>query len=237
VREQSLSRARAEAEEERRRFLRRLDHELKNPLTAIQVGLANLAESGTEEGRQVALASVQAQVLRIVHLTADLRKLAELGTRTIEHIPVDLSGLLQDVVAVARERPEAATRRLALTLPQPPSSLPRISGDEVLLLLAVHNLLDNGLKFSRPGDSVEVRASEVGDTVLIEVADTGPGIPETEVPHVWEELYRGLGAQGVPGSGLGLGLVRTIVARHKGQVTLRSQVGKGTVVAMRLPVE
>lgn len=106
----------------------------------------------------------------------------------------------------------------------------------MLLILAMHSLIDNSLKFTRPGDSVEVRASDMGDTVLIEVADTGPGIPETEIHHVSEDLYRGLGASGVPGSGLALGLVRTIVDRHNGQITLRSQVDRGTVVTMRLPV-
>jgi two-component system OmpR family sensor kinase len=73
--------------------------------------------------------------------------------------------------------------------------------------------------------------------VAIEVADTGPGIPQEELPRAWEELYRGQGAQGVPGSGLGLALVRAIVERHGGQVTLRSRAGQGTVVTMRLPVQ
>ena len=235
VRRSTAVRIRAEAEEEHHRFLRRLDHELKNPLTAIQVGLANLAESRTEEDRQIALSSVRVQVLRIAHLTANLRKLAELEGRAIERIPVDMTGLLQDVVALARERPEAATRRLVFALSQPSSSLPAITGDQDLLFLALHNLLDNALKFSRPGDAVEIRAFGEEGAVVIEVADTGLGIPEEEVQHVWEELYRGRAAQSIPGSGLGLGLVRTIVNRHGGQVTLRSQAGEGTVVRMSLP--
>jgi len=112
-----------------------------------------------------------------------------------------------------------------------------ILGDWDLALLAVYNLLTNALKFSHPGDTVEVRALEDGAAVLVEVADTGPGIPEEELPHVWEELYRGQGARGIRGSGLGLALVRAIVERHGGRVTLRSRSGHGTVVAMRLPVQ
>jgi two-component system OmpR family sensor kinase len=237
VRRQSLARANAEAEEERRHFLRRLDHELKNPLTAIQVGLANLAEAHTEEDRRASLASVQAQVERIASLTGSLRKLAELETRAIERAPVDLVELLQTAVALARERPEAASRKLTLTLPQPVSPLITIQGDEDLLLLALYNLLDNALKFGRPGDLVEVRAFVEEEAIVIQVADTGCGIPEAEVPHVWEELYRGRAAQGISGSGLGLGLVRTIADRHGGHVNLRSQIGEGTVVTMCLPVE
>jgi two-component system OmpR family sensor kinase len=102
--------------------------------------------------------------------------------------------------------------------------------------LGIYNLLDNALKFTRPGDTVEVRAYEDGAFVAVEVADTGPGIPQEELSRVWEELYRGQGARGVPGSGLGLALARAIVERHGGRVTLRSRAGQGTVFAVRLPV-
>jgi two-component system OmpR family sensor kinase len=109
--------------------------------------------------------------------------------------------------------------------------------DRDLLYLAVYNLLDNALKFTRPGDTVEVRAFEDGASVVIEVADTGPGIPEDELPHVWEELYRGQGARAAPGSGLGLALVRAIVELHGGQINLRSRAGQGTVFTVRLPIK
>jgi two-component system OmpR family sensor kinase len=229
--------AHAEAADQRRRFLRRLDHELKNPLTAIEIGLANLAASPLDEGQRAALCSVQAQIRRMAHFTADLRKLAELETRVIEHVPVDISALLREALALAQEWPSAPDRELTLALPRAASPPPTILGDRDLLFLAVHNLLDNALKFSSPGDAVEVRAFEEDAMWVIEVADTGPGIPEAELPHVWEELYRGPAAQGIPGGGLGLGLVRTIVHRHGGQVTLRSRVGEGTVVTMHLPRE
>jgi len=226
---------RARAAEERFRFLQRLDHELKNPLTAMRAGLANLANGLGPEAQGEVLASVEAQVLRLSRLTADLRKLAELETRSLERVPVDIAGLLQEAVALAQEQPGAASRRLTLVLPQAPWPVPDILGDWDLLFLAIYNLLDNALKFTRPGDTVEVRASEDGTHVVIQVADTGPGIPEEEVPRVWEELYRGQGARGVPGSGLGLALTRAIAERHGGRVALRSRAGQGTVVTMRLP--
>lgn len=232
----SSAQAWAEAGDERRRFLRRLDHELKNPLTAIRAGLANLAASSTNEMHRDALVSVEAETLRLSRLTADLRKLAELETRALERAPVQLDELLEEALGVAREQPHAQKRRLNLTLPQAPWPLPAISGDWDLLFLAVYNLLDNALKFTRPGDTVEVRAFEDGSTVVLEVADTGPGIPAAEVPHVWEELYRGQGARGVRGSGLGLALVRAIAERHGGRVTLRSRVDQGTVFTIRLPL-
>jgi two-component system OmpR family sensor kinase len=232
---QRIAEACAQTVEERRRFLQRLDHELKNPLTAIRAGLANIANGSTEAARQEALSSVEAQVLRLSRLTADLRKLAELETRKLECKPINVAELLREVVALAEEQPEAEGRQLALVLPQAPWPVPDIPGDWDLLFLATYNLLDNALKFTQPGDTVEVRAFDGRAFAVIEVADTGPGIPDEELPRVWEELYRGQGAHGVPGSGLGLALTRTILERHRGQVRLRSRLGQGTVVSVRLP--
>jgi two-component system OmpR family sensor kinase len=228
---------RAQAAEEHRRFLQRLDHELKNPLTAIRAGLANMINGSATDAQREAWSSVETQVLRLSRLTSDLRKLAELETRPLERSPVNIAELLQEAVSLAQEQPGADARALTLTLPQAPWTVPDISGDWDLLFLATYNLMDNALKFTRPGDTLEVRASDDGAFVVIQVADTGPGIPAQELPRVWEELYRGQGARGVPGSGLGLALVRAIVERHGGQVTLRSRAGQGTVVTMRLPVQ
>jgi two-component system OmpR family sensor kinase len=95
--------------------------------------------------------------------------------------------------------------------------------------------LDNAVKFTAPGDTIEIRAYEDSNQVVIEVADTGPGISEAEIEHVWEELYRGEQARGVPGSGLGLPLVRAIIQLHGGQIQLRSRPNQGTVFNIRLP--
>jgi two-component system OmpR family sensor kinase len=225
-----------EAADERRRFLRRLDHELKNPLTAIMAGLANVAAATNKDRRQDGLQSVQAQVRRLSQLVAELRKLSDLEIRELDLTPVDVGELLQEVLALAEDQPESKDRQISLSVPQVPWPLPKIMADRDLLFLAVHNLFDNALKFTQSGARVEVRAQEDGAHVVIEVADTGPGIPESDVAHIWEELFRGNSARGVPGSGLGLALVRAIVARHNGQVHLRSRPGQGTVFSMRLPL-
>jgi two-component system OmpR family sensor kinase len=235
--ERYQQRVKTEAAEERRRFLRRLDHELKNPLTAIRAGLANLTELPSGDHREEALSSVEAQTLRLSHLSADLRKLAELEVRLVEHSPVDIPSLLREAFGMAQDHAGAAERRLNLSIPQAPWPLPNITGDPDLLLLAVHNLLENALKFTRPGDTVELRAFEDGANIVIEVADTGPGIPEEEQSHVWEELYRGKSGRGIPGSGLGLALVRAIAERHNGWAGLRSRLDQGTVFTLRLPIK
>ena len=221
--------------EDRRRFLRRLDHELKNPLTAILAGLANLSIAENQEDRSLSLSSVQAQVNRLRRLVAELRKLSELETRPLDLGPIEMTELLEDAFELAQDHPEADERALSISIPRAPWPLPTINGARDLLILTLHNLLDNAIKFTHPGDTVEMRAFEDGSNVVIEVADTGPGIPKEEQPHIWEELYRGEGARGIAGSGLGLALVRAIVTRHEGTITLRSRANEGTVFTIRLP--
>ena len=80
-----------------------------------------------------------------------------------------------------------------------------------------------------------IRASDDESGIVIEVADTGPGIPENEINQVWEELYRSEQARSVSGSGLGLSLVRAIIEKHGGKVALRSKSDQGTVFSVRLP--
>jgi two-component system OmpR family sensor kinase len=231
----------AKAAEDRLRFLMRLDHELKNPLTAIRAGLANIEPAGETASAQtpsgIALASVSAQANRITQLLGDLRKLADLETREIETAYVDLPSLLHEVEEAIGAIPSAGDRVIRLNVPQAPWPLPLIEGDRDLLFIALQNLVANAVKFSAPGDMVEVRANEDGSWVLLEVADTGTGIPEDEIGEVWHELARGRAARSLPGTGIGLALVRVIVARHGGQVSIRSRDGQGTVVSIRLPVQ
>jgi two-component system, OmpR family, sensor kinase len=232
----AMTHIRLEAVDEKRRFLRRLDHELKNPLTAIRAGLANLSETKLEGVQLQTIDSIEAQALRLSRLSSDLRKLAELETRPLERSAVNINEMLQEAFTLAHDHPNAAGLGLKLNIPQAPWPLPTIQGDNDLLFLAVHNLIDNALKFTPAGGTIEVRGFEDGASLVIEVGDTGMGIPEDELSHIGEELYRSRGARGIPGNGLGLALVQSIVNLHGGKVSLRSREGKGTVVTLRLPV-
>lgn len=212
------------------RFLARLDHELKNPVTAMLAGLSNL------DAANPAVASIQGQAERLSRLTGDLRKLAEVRSVALEVEPVDLADLCSEVQETVAELPQASNRTILLVFPRAPRPLPPVRGDRDLLFLALYNLVSNALKYSTAGDTIEVRGSEREGGVVIEVADTGRGIPETEHGHVWEELARGRTTLDVPGSGLGLPFVRAIVERHSGSVALSSRPGEGTVVRVSLPL-
>jgi two-component system OmpR family sensor kinase len=224
------------ASEERRHFLRRLDHELKNPITAILAGLANLSSSETVDQRETAMSSVEAQMRRLRTLVSDLRKLADLERRSIEFNPIDMNLVLVEAYEFIQDKEGAKSRNFGISIPQAPWPLPFVSGDRDLLFLVMHNLLDNALKFTNPGDTIELRAYEDGSRLVVEVADTGLGIRESERAFIWDELYRGEDARGIPGSGLGLALVKSIIQRHNGTVAVRSRSGQGTVFSFSLPV-
>ena len=227
-----------ETEQGRQRFLRRLDHEIKNPLTGLRAALVNLQESGNSAERQRASDNAGRAVERLTRLLTDLRKLSDLEERPIERIPVDVPDLLEDVVEAARALPYYQGRNINLLIPKVPSPFPSITGDRDLLVLAVYNLVENALKFTSTHDSLEVRALEDGKAILIEVADSGAGISSEDQSKIFEELYRGSNAQSTEGSGLGLALVNRIVALHGGVVDVRSnqRQPRGTVFTVRLPV-
>lgn len=231
-----LEQQQQQAGADRHRFMQRLDHELKNPLTAIRAGIANLTSADDKAARQVALATLSRQTARLSRLTADLRKIADLEACPLERTPVDMRQLLAEVVELVQKKPETKRRLLNLILPQAPWPLPEVSGDWDLLLLAIFNLADNALKYTCPGDTIEIRARQDDMYVVVEVADTGIGIPADALPHVWEELYRGENGRRVAGSGLGLALVKAVIERHGGSVALQSRLEQGSNVTIRLPI-
>ena len=240
-RDAALQRLRLQVREEsrmqHRQFLRRLDHELKNPLTAVRAAVADASQSASP-AIAVNLEVVDAQSRRMSRLLTDLRKLAELEAAPLAMEDVDLAETVQDAVTSVIE--EAAGRgaavRVRLDLPSVPWPLPHVRGDGDLLYSAVYNIVSNAAKYTPAGGAVEVRGREEGGAVTIEVADTGIGVPEREMGLVFRELGRAGNARALPGSGLGLPLVRTIAQRHGGTVGMTSREGVGTRVWLVLLV-
>jgi len=223
--------------ESNRRFLRRLDHELKNPLTIIRLGVVNLQQSPNLTPEQTSsLDRIGQQVQRLQTLVEDLRWLTELEEGKLEQAVVNLQDVLEEAIEMVRVLPGRAGREVDLSLQEAPWPLGAVQGDRDLLILAFRNLLDNALKFTSIEGQVQVRATDDGNMAVIEVADTGPGIPEEEIPHIFEELYRGRQAKRVEGSGLGLALVQRIIKLHGGEITVLSRDQQGTVMAVRLPL-
>ena len=229
----SDQRAREELAEDRARFLRRLDHEIKNPLMGIKTALENLAETTDDGEQQHIRAAMHEQTERLIHLVSDLRKIADLERHDIEKMPVDLVALLKDAFSIISEDAQVNKRKLSADLPE---HLPAIHGDYDLLLLAVYNVLNNSLKYTRQGDQITLRAGRSDLQLIVSVSDTGPGILPEDLPYVWDELFRSEAVKAINGSGIGLALVRRIIERHGGSVAICSQWQQGTVVQLMLPV-
>lgn len=222
------------AHDQHRRVLGRVDHELKNPLTAIRTAVAGQSSLDASTA-----ALIDAQAVRLSRVLWDLRKLGDLEDVPLHREAVDLQETVQDAVeSVVEERRAAghAVPSFAVEFPQAPWPLPPVSGDGDLLYTAVLNLATNAVKYTPADGRVEIRAREAAGWVTLEVADTGIGIPADQLDLVWEELSRADNARDRPGSGLGLALVRTIVRRHGGSCVLRSRLGQGTSVIVRLPI-
>jgi two-component system OmpR family sensor kinase len=217
----------------RRRFFRRLDHELKNPLTIIKLGITNIEQSPNITGDQnSSMNRIGQQAERLQKLVQDLRWLSELEAERLESYPVNLAEVLEEAIELART--SYPGRAVNLDVEQGPWPLAAVFGDRDMLVVVFRNLLDNALKYSSAGDEVDVLAADDGEWVRVEVVDTGLGIPEGDLSRVFEELYRSANVQNIPGSGLGLALVWRIVKLHGGRINLQSQLEQGTNITVRL---
>jgi two-component system heavy metal sensor histidine kinase CusS len=219
-----------------RRFTADASHELRTPLTAIRTEV-EVALAGSpvtpEQGRL--LGSVLEECSRLTRLTDQLLTLAreDAGTLPPEREPVDLSAL---AAAVADNMlPLAEAKGLTLRVNGPGPAVVR--GDATRLRQVFYNLLDNAIKYTPSGGSVEVSVEARAPGAVVTVRDTGVGIPPEHLPHVFDRFYRADKARSRAegGSGLGLSIARSLVAAHAGQIALTSVPGRGTTCTVALP--
>jgi two-component system, OmpR family, sensor kinase len=219
--------------QEQQEFRRAINHELRNLMAAISTGLERLSDecdAGT-------LARLKTDIERLSKLLETVNALGRIETDPIEFTPVKLDEIMQQALDVITATPAASGRKFEADLPPGPFPLPVVQGNDDLLFIALLNLLDNAIKFTdKENGKIVIRAFDDGSTVVLEVCDTGIGIREEDQRHVFKPFYRGQDAKDRAGSGLGLYQVRKIVERHGGKISIRSKLGEGTVVTIRLPV-
>jgi two-component system sensor histidine kinase SenX3 len=219
----------------RRDFVANISHELKTPIGALGL-LAEtlLAEDDPAVARRLA-ERMLAEAFRVSRTIDDLLELSriESGETGQDEVPVHL--LLTE--AIARVRPSAEQRDIAIELTEPPPRL-SVAGDRRQLVSAAYNLLDNAVKYSDRGTSVDVGATTDGRSVDIEVADHGMGIPPRDLERVFERFYRVDRARSreTGGTGLGLAIVRHVANNHRGEVRVSSTEGQGSTFTLRLPL-
>jgi signal transduction histidine kinase len=220
-------------------FFALVSHELRTPLTSI-IGYLELVlddeEELSEEARRF-LEVVERTAKRLLRLVGDMLFVAqvEAGRLSLESHAVDLERVTSESVEAAR--PAAERSGVELTLQVEP--VPPIQGDRDRFGQMLDNLISNALKFTPDDGRVDVRLADGGDRAIVEVSDTGMGIPDAEQQRLFERFFRASSAtsRAVPGAGLGLTIVKTIVEAHGGNVSLTSVEGEGTTVRVELPYE
>ncbi|HET7011674.1 MAG TPA: GAF domain-containing protein [Anaerolineales bacterium] len=215
-------------------------HDLKNPLNAIRLGADLLHDAQLSDQQRKALNMMQRATDSMTHLITGLLETIRVeSTANIALEPCQINDLIrhaiEDLRPLAEERDQTVEYR-------PPDESLLIMGDPGRLTSVMTNLLSNAIKFTSPGGRIRVDARWDEDEVVVSVSDNGPGIPEDEVPRVFEHLFRGrLAVQDpsnpVEGTGLGLALAKTVIEQHGGRIWVNSVEGKGSTFYVSLPRE
>jgi signal transduction histidine kinase len=221
-------------------FVSTVSHEFKSPLTSIRQ-IAEMLHSGrvpSEERRQKYYDVLLEQSERLSLLTENVLSFAKMeeGKREFVFEYVDMETLLTDIVSTIQDR----VRHDGFTIEtEIEKSLPSIMTDASALTQAVNNLIDNAVKYSGDSKKVKVKAYKEGEHVIIAVKDFGVGIEKEEMGKVFDRFYRGGDelTRTVKGSGLGLTLVKQIVEAHKGSIQVESEPGRGSLFAIKLPLD
>lgn len=206
-------------------------HDLRTPITRLR-GRAELAfSSGDSAGLAEDVAEECASMLSMINAMLEIAR-TEAGSRTARREPIDAGQVAAESVELFSTLAE--DRGLSLSLARPDREIPvAVQRDHLQRLFA--NLLDNALKFTPRGGRVAVSVASDGRTATLIVSDSGPGIEEKDLPHVFDRFYRSDRSRNVPGNGLGLALVKAIATLYNGRVGIRSAPGAGTAVSVTLP--
>ena len=185
--------------------------------------------------QQQFLTVVERNSRRLMQLVGDLLFMAqvEAGKLALDLEEVDLRQVLAECLEAAKPVADDKQIELVADLAETRSML----GDRSRLAQVLDNLISNALKFTPTSGRVSIRVSRTGRDAVVEVADTGVGIPAEEQDRLFERFFRSSNAteQAIPGTGLGLTIAKTIVERHEGSIEIESAEGKGTTVRVRLP--
>ncbi|MBI2216185.1 MAG: HAMP domain-containing protein [Candidatus Rokubacteria bacterium] len=226
-------------EQMRTEFVANVSHELRTPLTAIQGYVETLLGTASDdpEQRTKFLEVVHRHAERLGRLLNDLTDLSniELGKVALNLEPLRLAEVVDSALTVVR--PAAGARQVSLAT-EVPADLPLVHADHDRLQQILINLVDNAVKYSREGGAVVVRGRMANpSTAEVAVADTGVGIPPSDLPRVTERFYRVDKARSrqLGGTGLGLAIVKHLVHAHGGQLSIDSELGRGTTVRFTLP--
>jgi signal transduction histidine kinase len=221
----------------RRDFVANVSHELKTPLTVVR-GYAEtlLGDEPPQDVRRGFLTSILANATRMQRLVDDLLDLSriESGAWTPHPERVGLRAVAEQAWADADRSGGGRELTFAIEIPEDAAE---VDADSQALRQILGNVLENAARYTPAGGSVAVRSRRLSGAVVIEVSDTGPGIPGEHLPRIFERFYRADAARSreLGGTGLGLAIVKHLVEAHGGSVEAESRLGTGTTIRIRLP--
>ena len=224
----------AQASQLRRQMTADIAHELRTPLSVI-LGYTEALSDGKLHGSPGMYQAMYGEAQLLSHLVDDLRtlSLADAGELTLNRLPVAPGDCLERTAA--SQAALAAHQSVEVRVQVAPN-LPLIEADRERIAQVLGNLMSNALRYTPVGGTITLSAEAAGESVLLRVSDTGPGIEPDHLPHIFQRFYRADESRTTNGeSGLGLAIAKSLVEAHGGTITVESIVGQGTTFTVALP--
>lgn len=216
-------------------FLSTVSHDLKTPLSVINTNLYLVERIQDPIKQRDKISQIKEQTALVEKFIQDILMVTRLDHLPGLNIqPVDLNAMLTDIARQLRARAETKAIAVHLDLA---ANIPVVSGDSEQLVRAFANLVDNGLNYTPNEGKVDIRTFTDGDKVAVEIADTGIGIREEDLPHIFDRFYRSPEARALEhgGTGLGLAIVKKVMDMHGYEILVKSSPGQGTTFCARIP--
>jgi len=235
--QEATSRADAvrQSEELKSVMLDALAHEFKTPLTSIKAAVTSLLnEDSTGPPHRELLEIVDEESDRLTSLVTEAIQMAriEAGQMELRKAPQSIADLIRETLSKLAGSLESRPIEVLVS-----GDLPPVVADPELLRTVIRQLVDNAAKYSPPGSPISIHAEQEGDSIVVRVADHGPGLAEADRKRVFEKFYRGRDArERMPGTGMGLAIAREIIRAHNGDMRVESRLGRGSEFLFSLPV-
>jgi two-component system phosphate regulon sensor histidine kinase PhoR len=222
----------------RRELIGNISHEFRTPLAGIKAMVETLGDGAIDDKKAARdfLTKIDSEVARLTQLVAELTELSriETGKAELKKEPVNLNQLVEEVIA--QLSPQAERQKLSISQDFA-ADLPSVPADKDRVRQVIANLVHNAIKFTRPGGRIMITTRTLEGSVVVDIADTGIGIPKEDLARVFERFYKGDKARAGEGTGMGLAIAKHVVEAHGGSIWVESEEGKGSTFSFSLPLQ